>query len=64
MYNEWNYSSNTLRVSVIFLLVSSFCVIIGFSTPHWLDASPAHKFVNLGKTNLHSLRGYREGKKG
>jgi len=48
MYNEWNYSSNTLKVSVIFLLVSSFCVIIGFSTPHWLDASPTHKFVNLG----------------
>jgi len=48
MYNEWSYSSRTLRISVILLLVSSLCVIISFSTPHWLDAFPVHKFANLG----------------
>lgn len=52
MYNEWSYSSRTLKVSVIFLLVSSLCVIISFSTPHWLDAFPIHKFANLGENFL------------
>ena len=53
MYNEWTYSSRTLRVSVMFLLVSSMSVIISFSTPHWLDSYgtqrlPNPKFTNLG----------------
>ena len=53
MYNEWTFSSKTLKVSVMFLAVSSLCVILSFSTPHWLDSYgtqrlPNPKFTNLG----------------
>ena len=53
MYNEWTFSSRTLKVSAMFLAVSSLCVILSFSTPHWLDSYgtqrlPNPKFTNLG----------------
>jgi len=53
IYNEWTFSSRTLRVSVVLLAVSSVCVILSFSTPHWLDSYgtqrlPNPKFTNLG----------------
>ena len=57
MYNEWTFSSRTLKVSVMFLAVSSICVILSFSTPHWLDSYgtqrlPNPKFTNLGDASF------------
>jgi len=52
MYNEWSYSSRTLKVSVVFLAISSLSVILAFSTPHWLDSYPTLRLQNPKFTNL------------
>ena len=62
IYNEWTFSSRTLRVSVVLLAVSSVCVILSFSTPHWLDSYGTQRLPNPKFTNLGILMKLREGK--
>lgn len=61
-FDEWHYSSRTLKLSVILFVSNLLIITLAFSTPYWLVSVPSEqlpnpKFVNLGKKKPLLFRG-------